>query len=103
MAEKQKYVVNRAMQDGANEYSRGDTREMTEIDAAPLLAIGALSKPGEEPAEREPAVQHTFGAAPTEQREYTSAGEGSVQLERTQNTQQATGTRRPAKTQKERG
>jgi len=62
MADKKKFTVNRSMQDGATSYDRGDTREMTEVDAAPLLASGALSLPGEEPAVREPAVRHTFGA-----------------------------------------
>lgn len=63
MADKQKYTVNRSMQDGPTSYERGDTREMTAVDAAPLLATGALSRHGEKPAERQPAVQHTFGAA----------------------------------------
>ena len=78
MAEKQKYQVNRSML-GDKEYGRGDTREMTEAEAeaAGLLASGALSKPGEEPAQREPAVQHTFGAAPAEDdATYTSAVTG---------------------------
>lgn len=74
MSDKHKFTVNRAMQDGAKSYERGDTREMTEIEAAPLLAAGALSKEGEKPAERKPAVQHTFGAA--------SADELGVQLYR---------------------
>lgn len=84
MAEKQKYTVNRTMQDGPHEYCRGDTRALTEIDAAPLLASGAISKPGEEPATREPAVTHTFGSAPTENAGYTDAGDGSISMERTE-------------------
>lgn len=84
MAEKHEYTVNRAMQDGATTYERGDTRKMTEIDAAPLLASGALSKVGEDAAEREPAVRHTFGTEPSEHndRGYTDAGAASVRLRR---------------------
>lgn len=59
-----KYQVNRSMQDGAKSYARGDTREMTEAEAETLLRTGALSLPGEDPATPEPAVKHTFGAAP---------------------------------------
>jgi hypothetical protein len=61
-----KYEVRRSMQNGAESFERGDTREMTEAEAAPLLRSGALCMPGEDPAEREPAVQHTFGTAPQE-------------------------------------
>lgn len=72
MAEKIKYTVNRSMQDGATSYNRGDTRELTAHDAAFLLASGALSLPGEEPAVREPGVQHTFGSRPSSVNGYTS-------------------------------
>ncbi len=73
MADKHKYTVNRAMQDGAKSYERGDTREMTEIDAQPLLDSGALSLPGKEPVVRESGVKHTFGAEPSSVDGYTVA------------------------------
>jgi len=82
MADKIKYTVNRSMQDGAQSYERGDTREMTEVDAAPLLATGALSKPGAKDTEREPPVRHTFGTAPTEDAGYTSATGETVRPDR---------------------
>lgn len=78
MSEKKSYTVLRAMQ-GDREYARGDTRELTEADAAALVASGALVEKGKEPAEREPAVVHTFGNAPSAVNEggYTTpTGEG---------------------------
>ena len=73
MADKIKYNVNRSMQDGATSYNRGDTRELTAHDAAPLVASGALSLPGDTPKVREPGVQHTFGSRPSSVEGYTSA------------------------------
>ncbi len=78
MADKQDYTVNRAMQDGAVSYARGDTRQLNEVDAATLLASGAISEKGARPAEREPAVRHTFGAEKSTVGDYTSAAAGSV-------------------------
>lgn len=80
MADKIKYTVNRSMQDGSNTYERGDTRELTEIDAATLLASGALSLPGKPAADRDPAVVHTFGTSPAEDavRYTTPTGDGVV-------------------------
>jgi hypothetical protein len=63
MSEKKKYEVHRSMQDGATEYNRGDTREMTAGDAAPLIASGALSEPGKKPHVRDGGVTHAFGKA----------------------------------------
>lgn len=77
MAEKIKYDVKRSMQ-GDKDYNRGDTRMMTEADAAPLVATGALVRHGEKPGEREPAVRHTFGAEPNEDRGYTDALDGKA-------------------------
>lgn len=80
MAEQNEYTVNRSMQ-GDKDYERGDTRKMSAADAAPLLATGALSEKGKEPAEREPGVRHTFGSEPTEYEGYTSAsGEPSISV-----------------------
>jgi len=81
MADKHTYTVNRAMHGDGRDYDRGDTRQLSEADAAPLIATGALSLKGEGPIEREPAVRHTFGtdagAAPDH---YTTATvEGVVQ------------------------
>lgn len=72
------YLVHRTMQDGAKEYLPGDTRDMTEGDAAELVALGALSIEGEYPADRAPAVRHTFGAEPSAVNDggYTIADEG---------------------------
>ncbi|WP_066723559.1 hypothetical protein [Sphingomonas pituitosa] len=61
-----KYEVRRSMQCGAESFERGDTRELTEAEALPLLKSGALCLPGEDPAQRDPAVMHTFGSAPQE-------------------------------------
>lgn len=63
MSDKIKYLVHRSMQSGSESFERGDTRELTEIEAAPLLESGAISLPGEKPATRTAGVQHTFGAA----------------------------------------
>jgi hypothetical protein len=80
MAEKHTYTVNRAMHGDGKDYARGDTRELTEADAATLLATGALSPKGKPAAEREPGVRHTFGQEPSETNEgYTTAtGDGVV-------------------------
>lgn len=61
MADKKTYTVHRAMHGNGKDYARGDTRELTEADAAPLVASGALSEQGADPLVREPAVQHAFG------------------------------------------
>ncbi len=79
MSDKKTYTVHRAMHGDGKDYERGDTREMTEVDAAPLVASGALSPEGEEPVTRSGGVQHTFGTKPSEvnERGYTAAtGEG---------------------------
>jgi hypothetical protein len=79
MADKHTYTVNRAMHGDGKDYARGDTRELSETDAAPLLATGALSLKGKDPVEREPAVRHTFGQEPSRVNAegYTSAsGDG---------------------------
>lgn len=79
MAEKKSYTVHRAMHGEGRDYARGDTRDLTPADAAPLLAIGALAERGKGPAEREPAVRHTFGAEKAASADYTTAtGEGVV-------------------------
>lgn len=46
MAEKKSYTVHRAMHGEGRDYARGDTRDLTPADAAPLLAIGALAEKG---------------------------------------------------------
>lgn len=79
MADKKSYTVHRAMHGDGKDYVRGDTREMTEVEAAPLVKTGALALKGEAPAAREPGVRHTFGQAPSQVNEggYTTAtGEG---------------------------
>lgn len=76
MAETKEYTVNRAMQSGATSFDRGDIRKLTEAEAAPLVASGALSLKGAKAEEREPAVRHTFGEAPNEDQGYTSAATG---------------------------
>lgn len=79
MSSKQIYIVTRAMHGDGKDYARGDTRQLSETDAAPLVAAGALAKEGEEPTAREPAVRHTFGTEPSKVNDqgYTSAsGEG---------------------------
>ena len=82
MSEKKKYTVHRAMHGDGKDYARGDIREMTPIDAADLLATGALSEEGKDPAERDPAVRHTFGQEPSNlnERGYTSASGDGIQL-----------------------
>uniref|UniRef100_UPI0035CB66D5 hypothetical protein n=1 Tax=uncultured Sphingomonas sp. TaxID=158754 RepID=UPI0035CB66D5 len=59
------YTVHRTMQDGNRGYLPGDTRELTEADAAELVSLGALSLEGEDPVERVPGVRHAFGAEPS--------------------------------------
>lgn len=79
MTDTKTFTVHRAMHGDGRDYARGDTRKMTELDAAPLVKSGALSPEGEDPAIREPAVQHTFGQRPSEvnERGYVAAtGEG---------------------------
>jgi hypothetical protein len=81
MTETKTFIVKRAMHGDGKDYARDDTREMTEIDAAPLLRSGALARPGEEPATRKPAVQHTFGTRPSVVNDggYTTAiGDGII-------------------------
>ena len=63
MADKKTYTVHRGMHGDGRDYQVGDTRELTEADAAELVASGALSLMGEAPKVREPSVRHTFGAA----------------------------------------
>lgn len=86
MADRQKYTVHRAMQGDDKAYERGDTRELSAADAAPLLASGAISLPGKEPVRRGAGVEHTFGARKNEDSGFTSALTGrtapSVQIER---------------------
>jgi hypothetical protein len=79
MADKKTYTVNRAML-GDKDYARGDTRELTAAEAAPLLETGAISEKGKEPEEREPAVRHTFGTLKNEDEGYVPATTDSVQL-----------------------
>ncbi len=62
------YTVHRSMvgTDG-REYGRGDEREMTDVEAAELLANGAIAVKGEAPVSRKTsAVEHTFGKASAE-------------------------------------
>lgn len=73
---KQKYTVHRAMHGEGRDYARGDTRELTEVEAAPLVATGALAKQGEVPLERGEPVQHTFGTAEGGSPVYISAATG---------------------------
>lgn len=61
MADMKTYTVHRAMHGDGRDYERGDTRDMTEIDAAALVESGALSLEGENPAVRTSSVRHTFG------------------------------------------
>lgn len=63
MANMKTYTVHRGMHGDGRDYVPGDTRELTEADAAVLVESGALSLEGEEPKVREPAVRNTFGAA----------------------------------------
>jgi hypothetical protein len=60
------YVVHRAMHADGVDYARGDEREMRAVDAAPLVAAGALALKGEVPVVRDEPVRHTFGQAPAE-------------------------------------
>lgn len=76
MAETKEYTVNRAMQSGSESFERGDTRKLTEADAAGLVESGALTLKGSKTAEREPAVVHTFGTVPSEVESYTDASTG---------------------------
>jgi hypothetical protein len=80
MADKHTYTVNRAMHGDGKDYARGDERQLTETDAAALIATGALSLKGKDPAEREPAVRHTFGTEPSAVNEggYTTATGGAI-------------------------
>ncbi|WP_347091676.1 hypothetical protein [Sphingomonas parapaucimobilis] len=81
MAEKKTYTVHRSMHGDGKDYARGDTREMTETDAAPLVALGSLSLEGDEPTDRPAAVKHTFGQEPSKVNDggYTTAtGDGVV-------------------------
>lgn len=74
------YTVHRSMHGDGRDYEPGDTRELTEADAASLVEMGALALEGEEPLTREPAVRHTFGTDPgTAPADYTTAtGEGVI-------------------------
>ena len=81
MADTKTYIVNRSMHGEGRYYARGDTRKLTEADAASLLASGALSEQGKEPVTREPAVRHTFGTEPsrvTERGYTTPTGDGVI-------------------------
>ena len=81
MAEKQTYDVHRSMHGDGRDYVRGDTREMSATDAAPLVEAGALSEEGQEPLVREAGVRHTFGSevSAVSERGYTTAtGEGVI-------------------------
>lgn len=69
MSDKHEYTVHRAMHGDGKDYERGDTREMTEVDAAPLIASGALARKGEVPMERAAPVTHTFGQRPADDAE----------------------------------
>lgn len=80
MTTKKTYTVHRAMHGDGRDYARGDTREMTESDAAPLVKTGALALEGEVPLERGEPVIHTFGTAPSEVETYTSATGHPVSL-----------------------
>lgn len=73
MADKKTYDVHRSMLGDGRDYERGDTREMMEADAAPLVASGALSPHGKPPIERDPAVLHTFGRMPLETQSFVPA------------------------------
>ena len=63
MADTKTYTVYRSMSGNGKDYARGDEREMTEADAAPLVATGALALKGEVPMERGDPVRHMFGTA----------------------------------------
>ncbi|KQM88650.1 hypothetical protein ASE67_02605 [Sphingomonas sp. Leaf23] len=80
MADKKTYTVHRAMHGDGRDYARGDTREMTEADAASLVTTGALSLEGDEPKAAAPAIEHTFGQKPSSVNDggYTSASGGAV-------------------------
>jgi len=72
------YTVHRAMHGNGRDYERGDTREMTEADAAEMVATGALSLEGEEPIGREPGIVHTYGEPHSTAPTYVSAVTGEV-------------------------
>ncbi len=76
MADKKTYTVHRSMHGEGRDYERGDTRELTEADAAVLVASGALSPKGEDPIVPEHGIEHTFGAKPSAVNDggYTSPG-----------------------------
>ncbi len=100
MAEKQTYDVHRAMHGDGKDYARGDTRQMTEVDAADLVARGALSLKGEPPVERQPGVVHTYGAEPSALNDdgfILAIGDGVVSLPREPSVAVNRTTRRPAK------
>jgi hypothetical protein len=82
MSEKKTYIVNRAMHGDGKDYARGDTRQLTEADAALLVQSGALTEKGGKTAEREPTVRHTFGNEPSKVNDegYTSATGESVSV-----------------------
>ena len=82
MADKKKYTVHRSMHGEGRDYERGDTRELTEADAAEMVRSGALSLEGEKPRVRGDAVDHTFGSRPSEVNDagYTSASGEGVQM-----------------------
>lgn len=73
MSSKKTYTVHRAMHGDGRDYSRGDERELTEQEAAPLVAAGALALKGEVPVERGEPVVHAFGKAPTSTLDYVPA------------------------------
>lgn len=50
------YRVLRQQHDGAKDYTRGDAREMTEADAAPLVQMGALEEVKAKPAAKKAAT-----------------------------------------------
>ncbi len=55
------YTVARAMTADGKDYARGDTRELSEGDAAHLLASGALTE-----GKAKPATEAKSAAAPTQ-------------------------------------
>lgn len=82
MAEKHEYTVHRSMQSGAESFARGDTRQLTEAEAAPLVETGALSRKGQKPVERTSGVQHTFGTAKSSEDEFKpSTAEPSITVD----------------------
>lgn len=72
MAEKNTYTVHRSMHGDGRDYERGDTRELTEAEAATLVATGALALEGEQPiVPPVSGVVHTFGTKPSESKPIT--------------------------------